>query len=312
MGSARLAAVSVDLDTLGHYCRIQGLDEGLLDERARALVAKVAIDRCLELFEGRPATFFAIGEDLADLPMTRALQRAHQAGVEIASHSHAHDYRLSRLSPEQIAEDLRRADAAIEKAVGQRPRGFRAPGYTLSPALLQAVAALGYAYDSSAFPATGYYSAKALVLGGLRLLGRPSKALLDTPRVLFAPRVPYRPDLLAPYSIGSAPLIELPIAVAPGTRLHFIGTLVTTLPWWVVKATYRGLRADRLLNFELHAIDVLDESDGVPAALCRQQRDLKVPVREKLRRLKQVLGWLWRDAEPVTLAEASKRLGPEL
>jgi hypothetical protein len=149
-------------------------------------------------------------------------------------------------------------------------------------------------------------------MGGLRLLGRPSKALLDTPRVLFAPRVPYRPDLLAPYSIGSAPLIELPIAVAPGTRLHFIGTLVTTLPWLVVKATYRALKADRLLNFELHAIDVLDESDGVPAALCRQQRDLKVPVSQKLRRLKEVLGWLWRDGEPVTLAEASKRLGPEL
>ena len=308
----RLAAVSVDLDTLPHYLRIQGLDEALIDDRARALVSKVAIDRYLELFDGRPATFFAIGEDLADPDMARALKAAHGAKIEIASHSFSHDYALSRMPLEQIKADLRAADEAIKKAVGHGPVGFRAPGYTLSPALLQAVAAQGYAYDSSTVPATPYYSAKALVIGALKLLGRPSRAVLDTPRVLFAPRVPYRPDLLAPYSVGNAPLLELPMAVAPVTRLPFIGTFVTRLPWALVKATYQSLRADRLLNFELHAIDVLDESDGVPAALARQQRDLKVPVSVKLKRLKEVFGWLWSDGEPVTLAEASKRLAPDL
>ncbi len=308
MGHGRLGAVSVDLDTLPHYCRIQGLDEKILDPHARGLVSGVAINRCLELFDGGPATFFAIGEDLADPAMAAALKRAHRAGVEIASHSHAHDYRLSRRAPAEIARDLQAADAAIEKAVGVRPVGFRAPGYTLSPALLQEVAAIGYRYDSSTFPATPYYSAKALVMGALKLVGRPSKALLDTPRVLFAPRVPYRPDLLAPYSVGTAPLVELPISVAPRTRLHFIGTFVTSMAWPLVKATYKGLKGDRLVNFELHAIDLLDQSDGIPLALARQQRDLKVPVKEKLRRLKEVLGWLWAEAEPVTLAAASKQL----
>ncbi len=308
----RLAAVSVDLDTLPHYLRIQGLDEALIDERARALVSKVAIDRYLELFDGRPATFFAIGEDVADPPMAKALKAAHGQNVEIASHSFAHDYALSRLPAAQISADLKKAHDAIAKAVGVAPVGFRAPGYTMSPALLQAVAGQGYRYDSSTFPATPYYSAKALVMGALKLLGRPSRAVLDTPRVLFAPRVPYRPDLLAPYSTGQAPLIELPMAVAPLTRMPFIGTVVTQLPWALVKATYAGLKSDALLNFELHAIDVLDESDGVPPALARQQRDLKVPVREKLKRLKEVFGWLWSDGEPVTLAEASKRLAPGL
>src|SRR5207253_2297860 len=83
-----------------------------------------------------------------------------------------------------------------------------------------------------------------------------------------------------------APLLELPISVAPRSRLHFIGTAVTTFPWQLVKAIYRGLKRDRLVNLELHAIDVLDESDGMPKALARVQRDLKVPVGEKLRRLK--------------------------
>lgn len=308
----RLASVSVDLDSLPHYFRIQGLDESQLDDRARELVSKVAIDRCLELFDGRPATFFAIGEDLADPCLGQALKRAHSANVEIASHSFAHDYSLSRRPPEEIAADLKAADEAITAAVGARPSGFRAPGYTLSPALLQAVAAQGYGYDSSAFPAVPYYSAKALVMGALRLMGRPSRALLDSPRVLLAPRVPYRPDLRAPYSVGSAPLVELPMAVGPLTRLPFIGTFVTQLPWPVVKATYLTLKPDPLINFELHAIDVLDESDGVPAVLARQQRDVKVPAVEKMARLKEVFGWLWSDGEPVTLAEASKRLTPWL
>jgi peptidoglycan/xylan/chitin deacetylase (PgdA/CDA1 family) len=312
LGFARLSAVSVDLDTLPHYCRIQGLDESLLDERARGLVAQRAIDRCLELLDGRPGTFFAIGEDLSDPRMGEALKRSHRAGVEIGSHSYAHDYALSRRPGAEITADLKAADDAIFAAVGERPVGFRAPGYTLSPSLLQAAAGLNYRYDSSAFPAAPYYSAKAMVMGALQLLGRPSKAVLDTPRVLLAPRVPYRPDLLAPYSLGNAPLLELPISVAPRTRLHFIGTVVTSLPWALVKAIHRSLEPDALLNLELHAVDVLDESDGIPAALCRQQRDLKVPVREKLKRLKEVFGWLWRDREPVTLAEASKRLAPEL
>lgn len=309
---ARLAAVSVDLDTLPHYLKIQGLDEGLLDAGARALVSKVAIDRYLELFDGKPATFFAIGEDVADPQMAKALKAASARRVEIASHSFAHDYALSRRAPDDIAADLARAHTAIAAAVGVDPVGFRAPGYTLSPALLQEVARLGYRYDSSTFPAAPYYSAKALVMGALKLLGRPSRAVLDTPRVLFAPRVPYRPDLLAPYSVGSAPLIELPMSVGRRTRVPFIGTFVTQAPWAVVKATYASLRADVLLNFELHAIDVLDETDGVPAALARQQRDLKVPVKQKLKRLKEAFGWLWSDGEPVTLAEASNRLAPGL
>lgn len=308
----RLAAVSVDLDTLPHYLRIQGLDESLIDERARTLVSQTAIDRYLELFDGKPATFFAIGEDVADPKMARALKGAHEKGVEIASHSFAHDYALSRRSHDAIADDLQRAHQAITDAVGVSPTGFRAPGYTLSPALLQEVARRGYRYDSSAFPAVPYYSAKALVMGALAALGRPSRAVLDTPRVLLAPRVPYRPDLRAPYSTGSAPLIELPMSVGALTRVPFIGTFVTRAPWAAVKATYASLKKDVLLNFELHAIDVLDETDGVPAALARQQRDLKVPVREKLRRLKEAFGWLWSDGEPVTLAEASNRLAPGL
>lgn len=305
----RLSALSVDLDSLTHYCRIQGLPDSILDERALGLLAEKAIPRLLELFAAvnAPATFFVIGNDVGLPGMKRALIASQAAGVELASHSFSHDYELSRRSQADIEADLIRCEDALAE-VGAKPSGFRAPGYTLSPALLKAVASRGYEYDSSTFPAAPYYLAKASVMGVLAALRRPSRAVLDSPTVLLAPRTPYRPSLDAPYSRGDSALVELPMAVAPITRLPFIGTFATTMPWPLVEATFRTLRRDTLFNFELHAIDVLDASDGVPRELARQQRDLAVPARVKMERLGKLFAWLGADRDRVTVLEAARRL----
>lgn len=303
----RLSAISVDLDSLPHYCRIQGLSESLLDESALGLVARVAIPRLLELFDSKPATFFVIGGDVRLPGMNQALRDSAAAGVELASHSYSHDYGISRWGQAEIDVDLRRCEEALAQ-VGAKPLGFRAPGYTLSPAMLQAVAARGYEYDSSTFPATPYYLAKAGVMGALAAMQRPSRAILDSPRVLLAPRTPYRPSLKSPYARGDAPLIELPMAVAPVTRLPFIGTFATSLPWPLVELTFRSLSRDAFFNFELHAIDVVDETDGIPPELVRQQRDLRVPAKEKMKRLRTLFSWLSEDRERVTVLGAARAL----
>jgi peptidoglycan/xylan/chitin deacetylase (PgdA/CDA1 family) len=302
-----LASISVDLDSPLHYCRIFGLAEGLLDEAAHDLIATRAIPRLLELLDGAPGTFFVVGADLARPALPAALRGAVGAGVELASHSFSHDYALSRRDQAAIAHDLELADQALAREVGVVPQGFRAPGYTLSPALLRAVAGRGYRYDSSAFPAAPYYLAKAAVMGGLALLGRPSRAVLDRPSVLLAPLNPYRPSLDAPYRVGRAPFVELPITVSPTTRVPFYGTLATLAPRALVAATYRSLRATAHVNFELHALDVLDVSDGLPRELAQAQRDLRVPAATKLQRLQDVVHWLKADRELVTVAQAARR-----
>lgn len=311
----RLASISVDLDSLPHYCRIHGLPESLLDDRARSLVHAVAVPRFRELFDavGVPGTFFAIGEDLeSDAGAAAGMRSAHAAGIEVASHSHAHDYALTRRGPAAILEDLQRADAALLAATGARPEGFRAPGYTLNADLYAATEALGYRYGSSAFPATPYYAAKAAVMGALALAGRPSRSVLDTPRVLLAPRVPYRPDPARPYQRGSGSVVELPMAVTPGLRFPFIGTFATTLPLPTLRAAWGMCRRDAFFNFELHGVDVLDASDGIPGELVRQQRDLRVSAAKKLERLREIFGWLRAECDVVTLRDAAKRLSPSL
>lgn len=310
----RLGCVSVDLDSLHHYCRIHGLPEASLPERAAALVYSTALPRFLELCAqlSVPLTLFAIGEDLAHEPSARALADAHRAGAEVGNHSCHHDYALTRRTREQIHLEVAQGESAIEEAVGARPAGFRAPGYTLNAALYQVLQDRGYRYDSSVFPAAPYWAAKAAVMGGMRLFGRTSRAVLDTPRVLLAPRDPYRPDPSRPYSRGGGAVLELPVTTASGTRFPFIGTYALTLPAPAVRALYRTTRGQPFFNFELHGIDLLDEEDGVPPALARVQRDARVPAARKRARLREVLRWLKDDYRLTTLSGAAETVGRTL
>jgi hypothetical protein len=306
----RLASVSVDLDSLHHYCRIHGVPETLLSDEARALVYALAVPRFLQLFREADvnATFFVVGEDAEAAWAQGPLKDAAAQGMELGNHSHGHAYHLTRLPTERLAEQVKKGGDAIEAVCGRRPTGFRAPGYTLSASLLQELERQGYLYDSSAFPAAPYYLAKAGVMALLSLTGRPSRAVLDTPRVLFAPRVPYRPSSETPYRRGASPVLELPMSVTPWARFPFIGASVTLLPRAVWRQAYRSLQADAFFNFELHGVDLLDAEDGIPQALVRRQRDLAVPWAVKRARLAEVLSWLKQDAEVVTLEQAARAL----
>lgn len=310
----RLAAISVDLDSLPHYCRIHSLPESLLDDKARGLIYSTAVPRFRELFDELqvPGTFFVIGEDLEDADARGAVKAAHKAGVEIANHSYSHDYALSRRPLEQIRDEVRRASDVIHAATGERPAGFRAPGYTLSAPLYRALMEEGVLYDSSTFPAVPYYGAKALVMGALSLMGRPSRSILDSPRVLLAPTAPYRPDPEDPYRRGGGSVVELPMAVSPVLRLPFIGTFAVAMPSQVVKAAYATLRRVSVFNFELHGVDVIDGSDGVPSELLSRQRDLNVPAVRKMNRLREVFGWLKRDFDVVALRTVSEQAAMNL
>jgi hypothetical protein len=300
----RLASISADLDGLPHYEALYGL----APESAPDAVARLAPGRLATLLDARGArgTFFAIGKEL--LAHGDPLQALAQAGHEIGNHTLSHPYGLTRLSPSELLGEVEGGAEAIARAVGVRPTGFRAPGYTLTSALLDAVTATGHTYDSSAFPAAPYYLAKALVMAFLKLRGRPSAAILDCPRVLLAPLGPYRPARAEPYARGDHPLLELPIAVDPLMRIPFFGTLVVSFPWPLVRLVYASVRRLPFLNLELHGVDLLEPADGISPALTRAQRDLGLPLATKLARLGAVLSWIARDYEIVTLRDAAARL----
>lgn len=316
--AAPLCAVSVDVDGLGCYYRIHGL--GPAPRELRDVIIRRALPRFAEILErwGVEATFFLVGRDLDpaaagagepgnDVAASRAvIARLVRRGHELGNHSYSHPYELARLPGQRVASEIERAHAILGDLAGTPITGFRAPGYDLSPAMLRQLVRLGYAYDSSLFPAPGYYTAKAAVMAALALTGRPSGAVLTNPRALLAPPRPYRPDLDAPWRRGSAPLIELPIAVTPRGRVPAIGTSLLLAPDWLRARMIRAMRRLPLFNFELHGIDLADaREDGIPAALVARQPDLRIPLARKQERLERMLSEIGRHFEVCTLGRAA-------
>lgn len=305
-GVKLLASLSIDLDALEHYHRIHGLPERPPGEDP---VYGKAVERFGELCArlGVAGTAFCVGRNLAEPAAAAAVRRLAEAGHELGNHTLSHDYALSRRPPAEIAAEIEGGAAAIRAAAGVAPIGFRAPGYTLSPALVGALAAQGYRYDSSTFPALPYYLGKAAVMGALALTRRPSRAILDRPRVLAAPRRPYHPRADEPYARGDLPLLELPVATGL-FGFPLTGTFVAALPPWAVRAARAGTGRRPLFALELHGLDLLDASDASPA-LAARQRDLALPAAEKARRLERLVRALG-DREWLTLAAAAGRLAP--
>jgi hypothetical protein len=301
-----VAAVSIDLDGIDCYYRIHGLGDAPVE--LRDVVMARGLPRAAALFarRGLHVTWFVIGDDVVRGTNAARLAELVKGGDELGNHSQSHHYDLARRSPREIADEISACDSVLREVIRGPVRGFRAPGYDVSPVVLDVLARLGYRYDSSIFPAPGYYVAKAAVMGVMALLGRPSGAVLTNPRALVAPAEPYRPAMTAPWRRGQAPLVELPIAVTPWTRLHAIGTSLLTWPAGVTERMLSWMRSRRVFNFELHGIDFVDaEMDGIPGELVDRQPDLRVPVAAKLARLDAVLDEVGRHRRFVTLAEVA-------
>jgi peptidoglycan/xylan/chitin deacetylase (PgdA/CDA1 family) len=304
-----LCAVSVDLDEIPNYFQIHGLPEPT--GPGSTAVYDVALERLVRMAGDAaiPLTLFAVGSDLVRPEAALGLAAARKRGHEIANHSLGHRYDLTRLSRGAIWSEIAGGIDAIERAVGERPVGFRAPGYTITDTVFDVLLELGVDYDSSVFPCPAYYGAKTAVIGGMSLLGRPSRSIVDTPRVLQAPTEPYyagRPYWRPLERGGANGVLELPIQVTRGLRLPFIGTTVTLAGPSRARWLARMCVGAPLINLELHGIDVLDASDGLDE-LRPYQKDVRVERDAKLAALHAVYELLRAEGYSfVTLREAAK------
>ncbi len=316
-----MCAVSIDVDPIPCYYRIHGLDAGAAPRELRDVVARRALPRFAELFERRgiAATFFVVAEDIDDGALGRMARGTRatyadlvRAGHELGSHSYSHPYDLARWPRDRAGDEIRRAHDLVGELAG-RVRGFRAPGYDLSPAMVEELLELGYLYDSSLFPAPGYYAAKAVIMAAMRAVGRASGAVLTSPRARVAPASPYRPSARAPWRRGNAELIELPVAVTPFVRAPAIGTSLLLAPPWLRRRLVAAMGRRGFFNLELHGIDLVDaEEDGIPGQLVARQPDLRLPVARKLAALEAVLDQVQSGFRTALLGDLAERWAAEL
>ncbi len=148
-----LNAFSVDLE---EYFQVANFDRVI--ERARwpefPQRAEAQTHRLLDLCDRTRtrATFFVLGWVAERQP--QLLREIAARGHEIACHGYGHEL-LYEIGPERFREDLKRARAVIEDAVGAQVEGYRAPSFSITDRSLWALEILaeqGFRFDSSIFP----------------------------------------------------------------------------------------------------------------------------------------------------------------
>ena len=98
------------------------------------------------------ATFFVLGWIAERCPSL--VKEIDGEGHEIASHGYSHKL-IYEMSPDEFREDISRSKEILEKLIGKRIIGYRAPSFTIVKDTLWAVDILkecGFEYDSSIFP----------------------------------------------------------------------------------------------------------------------------------------------------------------
>ncbi|NUP12224.1 MAG: polysaccharide deacetylase family protein [Polyangiaceae bacterium] len=260
----KLAAVSIDLDEVHHYRAIHGLPFPEQGGRAARAVFEWAVPRALAFAKRRDLvlTFFVVGDDLRIDANADVLKGAISEGHVVESHSMSHPYDLVRLGRDAIRREIEGSFETIERRLGKRPQGFRAPGYTLSDDVLDVLEEAGALFDASLLPSPAYYVAKLAALGAIFTTGRRSSSIVGPARAQLGPTEPYRPG--RPHWIrGTRRLIEIPMRVTPGARLPVIGTSLGAVGPRVARALVRGCRAESTFSLELHGMDFLDRTDGL-------------------------------------------------
>ncbi len=217
MPARPLATLSLDLDDEWTYLKVQG--DPRWESRPSYLAIFIPIVRAALRDLDLRLTVFVVGADAARPENAALLRGLAEDGHEIGNHSHEHESWLHEYSVEQLSAELDRSEAAIIAATGCRPVGFRGPGYSWSPALLELLAARGYRYDASTLPtfigplARWYYFRAAKLSAEAR----------NTRRLLFGRFADgFRP--LAPHRLqlrSGAALLEIPVTTMPVTRAPF-------------------------------------------------------------------------------------------
>lgn len=309
-GPQSFACVTVDLDSLSCYRDIHGLAPRDTDVDA---AYAIGVRRLLDLFEAFDlrATLFVIGHDVERSAHAALLEEATSAGHELGNHTYSHHYDLPDRGRRAINDDIARGEEAIAGVTGERPVGYRAPGYNITGDVYGIVAEREYLYDSSIFPCPPYYTAKAAIMGLQALRGRPSRSSMTPARNLLAPISAYRPHATQIWrrdTRASGP-IEVPMALVPGIRFPVIGTSLHLMGKTGFDAAYPLLRRayPNLFQLEFHAIDFMDASDPGAEDLTGVQPDLKVPWAQKRALYEHIFGRLRDDYDATEPLETAVR-----
>jgi hypothetical protein len=206
------ASLSLDLDNLWSYLKTHG-DPAWVDYPS---YLETVVPHLLELTAGSKISVFVVGQDASIEENHDTLAAIAAAGHEIGNHSFRHEPWIHTYSDSDVVDELKAAHEAISAATGQEPVGFRGPGFSLSAAMLHALANMGYEYDASTLPtwigplARRYYF-RSTNLSAAQIEER--RALFGSVSDVVSPNTAYE------WKTGAGPLAELPVTTMPLARV---------------------------------------------------------------------------------------------
>ena len=145
-----LASVSLDLDNLWSYQKIHN-DPGWEKfpsyfERFIPFVLNVLKNLNLKI------TFFVTGLDASMDRHADLLKSLVENGHEVGNHSFNHESWFELLSKEEIEREIEKTDELLTHTTGQKPVGFRGPGFSWCTDVFDVLSENGYLYDTSTLP----------------------------------------------------------------------------------------------------------------------------------------------------------------
>ncbi len=304
-----IASLSLDLDNQWAYMKTHG-DAGW---ETFPSYLDVVVPRVLAFLKERDLkiTFFIVGQDAALEKNREALCSIAAAGHEIGNHSFNHEPWLHLYSKAELIEEFEKTENALLNVTAKRPVGFRGPGYSLSPTVLEVLGERGYEYDCSTLPtyiaplARAYYFFKSPQMTDeerekrKKLFGKFSDGFRS----------------LKPYSwqVGDHSLIEIPVTTLPmlKTPIHASYLLYLSTFSRIAARNYwkMALRMCLMTGIQpsilLHPLDFLNGED-VPEL--KFFPAMNIPIEEKLSLIREIVDDLDSKFSIKTMKEHARSL----
>jgi hypothetical protein len=256
-----VAAISLDLDNQWSYMKIHG-DEGWDKYPSYFDIFIPHILNVLDELDLK-ITFFIVGKDTESEANRKYLRMITERGHEVGNHSYHHESWLQTYSYEKIEKEIIQAEEAITAATGQKPVGFRGPGFSWSQDLLKVLQSRGYLYDASTLPtylgplARAYYFWKSDLSKEEK---RSRKELFGKFSEGFRKLKPYQWDLgdgktLMEIPVTTMPIFKLPFHLSYLIYLGNISMPLMKLYLWIALFLCRITRTP--ISYLLHPLDLI-------------------------------------------------------
>ncbi len=302
-----IASLSLDLDNKWSYMKTHG-DAGW---ESFPTYLDVVVPRSLEFLRERnlKITYFIVGQDAAREENTEALKQISDANHEIGNHSFNHEPWLHLYSKTELETEFERTEEAIAKITSQKLVGFRGPGYSLSPTVLEVLAERNYEYDCSTLPtyiaplARAYYFFKSPEMSDEEREKR--KKLFGKFADGFQSLKPYK------WQIGEKSLVEIPVTTLPlfKTPIHasyviYLSTFSKILArsYWKTAVEMCKMTGTQL-SLLLHPLDFLSGEDAPELKFFPA---MNLPVGKKLEFLGEILETFTDKFEVVNMREHAR------